>query len=509
MTHPHLAGAARVVAGLDAACAKAAALGGQPAASKLRRTVVEDDPLRFALLYLPHHLKDEHGRVTISEVHEEWITYAHEWGTPAAPGEERDAFVAPREMGKSTWFFLLLPLWAAATGRVKFAAAFADSATQAEGHLATVKRELDTNALLRADYPDLCKPARRRSSVNVSDNRSLLHTASGFVFSARGIDSGTLGMKVGERRPDLLILDDIEPGEANYSAYQVERRLTTVQDVVLPLNVRARVCLVGTVTMPGSIVHQLVEAGRGNAAETWVEDEGFRVHHSLPTVQDEAGEERSVWPEKWPLDYLHRIRHTRSYAKNFLNEPVATDGAYWTPETFRRGSVPRLGVCLLSVDPAVTTARTSDFSGFAVVGREAGEKRRAVVRHGSRTRATGAGLRRKALALLEEFPEVTHVLVETNQGGDLWREVFHDLPVPLVTKHNTAPKEVRAGEALNHYERGRVLHDGELAEAEAEMCGFPRAPHDDIVDAVGNAVNRLLAAPPKKQRAGVESRSYV
>lgn len=481
-------------------------------AEELRRLATADDPLLFAVVYLAKHLLGDDGNLSLSLVHEQWIDYARGWGGESGPSEHRDAFVAPREMGKSTWHFLLLPMWAAAHGRIHFAAAFADSGAQAEGHLATFKAELDSNELLRRDFPKLCRPARRPRGSNVSDNRSMLHTVSGFVFAARGIDSGTLGMKVGARRPDLIILDDVEPGESNYSEYQVEKRLGTLTDVVLPLNVRARVCLVGTVTMPGSIVHQLVEHEKGAEPAAWVKDENFRVHHALPFVEGEDGERVSVWPEKWPTHYLLGIEHTRSFAKNFRNEPVSTDGAYWTPEHFTYAADPGpTTVCLLSIDPAVTKKATSDYSGFAVVGLVPGAStsgNRASVMHAERRRATGAALRERALALCERFPQITHLLVETNQGGDLWREVFHSMPVKVVTKHNTEAKEVRAAAALNRYDRGRVTHTHPMPEAEAEMCAFPKAPHDDVVDAISNGVNRLLP-PPKKKSGGASAASVT
>lgn len=481
------------------------------------RRVVHGDPLLFALLLLRRHMRDAEGRVSLSTVHEEWIEAALSWGEVAGPAEERDAYVAPREMGKSTWFFLLLPMWAAATGRVKFAAAFADSASQAEGHLTTFKRELDENDMLRDLYPLLCAAATRQRGSTVSDNRALLVTKAGFVFAARGIDSGTLGMKVGATRPDLLILDDIEPGEANYSAYQVEKRLGTVLDVVLPLNVAARVVLVGTVTMPGSIVHQLVRHASGEEPQEWVKDERFRVHHAKPFVYDDEGSAVSAWPEKWPTEWLLGQQHTRTFAKNFLNEPIATDGDYWTPDTFRYGTPDPTrppSVVLLSVDPTVTTKTTSDFTGLAVVGRVPPDPAtktpaKCFVRRAWRVKKTGAALRAEVIRALEADPTITHVLVETNQGGDMWLDTFHGLPVPVLVKHNTEPKEVRAATCVNHYERGRVMHEERLTEAEQEMCAFPKAPHDDIVDAVDNAVNRLLKKKAPKKKPGATSVSYA
>src|SRR6185295_11735443 len=115
----------------------------------------------------------------------------------------------------------------------KFVAAFAHSGPQAEQHLSTFRTELDTNELLRADWPDLCRPKMRQRGVAVADRDKQTTRANGFTFAARGIDEGVLGMKVESQRPDLLVLDDIEPDESTYSLYQVRKRLGTLLDAVL------------------------------------------------------------------------------------------------------------------------------------------------------------------------------------------------------------------------------------------------------------------------------------
>ena len=212
-----------------------------------RRMETDNDPLLFALMYLPHHITLPVGPSRLSVLLAEWIDQGGSWGD----WPSRDIYISPRGTGKSTWWFTIFPMWAAATKRIKFAAAFADSATQAEGHLTTFRNELERNPLLRHDYPYLCRPAKKNTGGTVADNRAMLHTKSGFAFAARGIDSGTLGLKVGDQRPDLLILDDIEPGESNYSAYQAAKRLSTIQDVVLPMgSERARTVMVGIGAAP-------------------------------------------------------------------------------------------------------------------------------------------------------------------------------------------------------------------------------------------------------------------
>lgn len=464
-----------------------------------RKAITRTRPLLFALLYLPHLLKSPEtgGEITWADTHLAFARYGRSWIRDAGLRTDRHVFVAPRDSAKSTWFFKILPLWAAAHRHKNFIAAFSSSSAQAESHLKGFKNELDTNRLLQNDFPKLCRPMRRPSGVNVADTQGMLFTSSQFSFAAKGIDADILGMvDPVNRRPQVIILDDIEPDETNYSAYQSRGRLMTMLDTILPMNERAHVAVVGTVTMAGSIIHQLVQSKLEPSDETpnWIEENKFRVHYFAPIIDKEDGGRRSIWPGKWPLEYLEGIEHTRGYAKNFLNLPVSTDGDYWTPEDIRYRDVEATSACL-SIDPAVTKKKTSDFYGIAVVAFQAPRKEgnvtippRAAVRHARAVRLSPAGLRTLVLQILTDWPEIGIVVIETNQGGDVWREILHDLPVRIVTIWQTEPKEVRAGELLNRYQRDQVGHAYPLPQAETQMCAYPNVLNDDIIDAVGTGV---------------------
>lgn len=479
------------------------------------RRALAADPVAFAILYLSHHLKDGEGRVSFSEVHYEWARIAESWRGVSEPQQSRHAFIAPRETGKSTWWFLILPLWAAANSVRRFAVAFAHADSQATGHLATFKRELDTNALLRADFPDLCEPARKPSSGStLADRQGMLHTSSGFVFAARGVDTASLGLKVGEVRPDLLVFDDIEPDEARYSPDLAKKRLGTIQDALLPLNIRAAVVMVGTVTMPGSIMHQCVRVAHGAEDEElkWIRDEKLIPHHHEPILTNDDGTQRSMWPEKWPLDWLLSIQHTRSFAKNYRNDPMGRDGDYWTSDDFAYGTLGAEATrWILQLDPAVTTKGTSDYTGWAVVAYRPpvnGTKPVAEVVASGKIRLVGEALRAWVLAKLIEFDRIKAVRVEVNQGGELWATVLHQLPVKLLVHTSNESKEVRFAYALDLYQRGHVLHRERMRELEEQMVSFPKAPYDDIADAAVCGVLFFLSNVPRVA-SHVESRSYV
>ena len=481
--------------------------------------MTKHDPMLFALLYCQNLITDDAGHISFAELHLELCRYVQRWKEPIKARESRTAFVAPREAGKSSWVFKILPLWAACHEHVKFIAAFSSSATQAQKHLSGFKRQVDTNTRIRQDFPRLVTPAKRPSGGNVADTQEMYHSQSEFTFTAAGLDSEILGLVDPQnRRPDLIILDDIEPDEANYSQYQMRKRLITVIDTVLAMNERAHVALIGTVTMPGSIVHQLVETvTTTKEVPQWITDENFNVVYIEPILQNEDGTERSIWPDKWPLTYLHEIKHTTSYKKNFLNQPIRMDGDYWVPDDFVYGDVPHHTHVLLQIDPATTSKTQSDYYGVAVIAYDPGEVKvvdgkRVIVRpkkcavwYCRQFKLSPKLMRKKALEICSLFPQIGRIRVEANQGGDTWLSVFHDMPVKVVTHHETVAKKVRASHLLNHYQRGRVVHVKPLPELEAQMLAFPNVLNDDMVDAVGAGVAYFLK-PTKK--AGGTSVQY-
>jgi hypothetical protein len=480
--------------------------------SKVRRTITRTDPLLFALIYFPHHLRDKStaDRITFSDAHLGWARQALRWLRPIdQPRDGREAEFAPRATGKTTWFFLVNPMWAAAHQHLRFVAAFADTYSQAIRHLHTFRNELTTNVLIRRDYGGLVHDTRNSEMRKlIKDNESLLITANAFVFAAAGADTSTLGLKVGEKRPDMIILDDIEPDERKYSLESVKKRRGTLVDAILPLNEYARVMWVGTTTRHGGLAHQLVELADGvlepSPDNEWIKEQRFAARRWEPIITRDDGTERSLWPAKWKIEYLQSIRHTRAYAKNFDNRPVNENGDYWSKEDITHwstdpGTVPALPLLrknIMVLDPNVNDkGESSDWTGIAVAGVFTDSRPGGVlVREISQVRLTGRALKDHALTVLARFPDIQRVVIECNQGYRMWLDIFADFPLPVDLVVADYPKPVRAAMALNHYQARptRVVHERPFRSAEAQMISFPNVTHDDMVDAVSWAVRYLL-----------------
>lgn len=473
---------------------------------KVRRALTKPDPLLFALIYFPHHLRNRDGEITFSDAHLGWAREAHRWMRPVEePRGYRHAEFAPRETGKTTWWFQIIPAWAGAHWHVRFIVAFADTYDQSVGHLRTFRSEQASNALLRRDYGGFVNTTRNTQLRGLLvDNESMIITATGFVFAARGADTSSLGLKVGEKRPDLIILDDIEPHEGKYSLASVKKRGQTLTEAILPLNEFARVVWVGTTTRHGGLAHQLVQLADGelesNKDTEWVFAEKFEARRWSPILTNDDGTERSLWPHKWSLDYLRSIAHTRSYAKNFDNRPVNEDGDYWSTEDITYADTKWPGETfetkrnILVLDPNVNDrGDSSDWTGIAVAGMR-DRDRTVIVKAIEQVRKSGRALRDHALTVLARFPEIRRVVIECNQGYLTWLDIFSDFPVPVDLVVADYPKPVRAALALNHYQARppRVVHTRRFTAGEAQMVSFPNATHDDMVDAVSWAVRYLL-----------------
>jgi phage terminase large subunit-like protein len=465
--------------------------------SEGRKELTKYDPLLFALVYLPHHLKNSQGEVTLSEFHVDLAEFGKSWIVPPTkPKQNRDAFIAPRESGKSTWVFLILPLWAAAHGHVKFIAAFSDAASQAETHLLTFKNELDTNEYLQTDYPDLCKPKIVATTGRALANNSWRTVQSNdFIFDANGIDTNSLGKKVFGQRPDLIILDDIEKGEKNYSEYQAGQQLNTVFDDIAPMNIYSRMIFVGTTTMPNSIMDMFRKKAEGydDPELNWIEDQNVNVHYYPAIMLNEDGSERSIWEEKWTLEWLQSQRHLRDFAKNYMNKPVNLDGNFWANEDIIIEEAEEYGNTIISVDPAVTKNKISDYTGISVLSRGVDSLgvENIYVREAQQVKLSPSDLSDRIKMLAEKY-DAGLLYVETNQGGDLWKDVFKTIPIKYRSKHQKISKQIRAGKALNYYQQKKIKHTAHFPTLEEQMWSFPKVSHDDVLDATVTGILYFL-----------------
>lgn len=474
-----------------------------------RRKVTRKSPLNFMIVYLPHHLKLQGvtpAQITFNPLHLSFCRATKSWMRPVG---WREAWIGPRGVGKSTYCFCGGPLWALAHKHRNYFMAFSHTSDMARDQLANLRAELADNDMLLQDYPHL-RPARRRGA---SDTNRLV-VRGGATIAASGLGANSLGKKSGADRPDIITLDDVEPLKTVLSDQQKREIENSITGAIIDMAAdHAAIGLFGTTTSYDSVVHRVAEHGRGRKYVDWVADSGFTVR-LFPAVQidPDTGEEFSLWPERWPLTETHlgtRLRRNergetpRSFQLNYLLDPSPFGedaGNFWREEMIKRRTAASFGGVfehMLYIDTAVTKKATSDRTAVVIVGRDQA-RRYAVVEYANADRISAETLRQRIHRLAARKPTLRTIIVETNNGGDLWREMLdppHDpLPrgVKLITDFATNSKQARVEQALQWYETDRVFHAKEFVELEREMVLFPQGPHDDLVDGLTGALRWAL-----------------
>jgi hypothetical protein len=445
-----------------------------------RRYITKPSPLLFAVTYFGHLLRQsDSGVMSFSVMHLDMCRSAARWPDG---GAQRDAWVGPREVGKSAWLFVILPTWALAHGHKGFFLAFSFTDPMAGGHLRNLLDELGENELLRHDFPEL---APRRGAKG---GRTQL--AGGASIGARGMGGTALGTRARERRPDLLVGDDLQPGEVDNSPDLVRKNESRLRRNILPMNTRAVVQVTGTVTIRDDLIHPIVHAALGRPGSSWVDQERFTPHY-YPALREDGS---SLWSQRWSAAELVAMREAdpRGFALNYANDPTPDDEAtWWVPELFRYDERFPTTSRVIHVDVATTRRSGSDFTVLAQVGRDAGG-RRACVERVEWGKWDLAETRNRIHEFCRPLRRKPLVRIEGNQGGDTWLDSLAPWPegVKYEVVHARAPKRVRITKAHDHYMRRAVVHAWKVPELEAELCAWVpgSSRHDDVPDAVAGAL---------------------
>ena len=444
----------------------------------------------------------------------------------------RHVEAAPRGHAKSTLASLLLPLWCIVTQRRRFILLISDTAAQAREFLEGIKAELEDNARLAEDFPEACGRGRPW-------RQGFILTNNGVAVRCFGKRSALRGIRHRNRRPDLVICDDLEADAAVENPRQREKDRNWFFKALMKVGGRYTVYLtVGTLMHYDSLLATLLKrpgwtgrvwkaVRRWSPSPLWEDwerryiqqgeqaaDRFFRRHRREMLAGTEV-----LWPEVEDYVWLMKMRVSDGPAhfdSEKQNEPLHPDDALFQESWFRyveEEEIERLigqqryqGI-FCAVDPSMgKTTRRHDPSAVLIAGLlpdgtldvlEADIARR----HPDRLMEDLFAWHRKygfRLVGIEsvQFQELFKDLVE-KEGRR--RKLY--LPVEELRPHTN--KHLRISRLQPHIKNGVFRFRRGQRQLIDQLRYYPKADHDDGPDAL-----EMLLTLVSRAHGGPRIRSF-
>ena len=323
----------------------------------------------------------------------------------------------------------------------------------------------------------------------LADDSSAAHRfnlVAGGAYHAVGAGGPVTG-----RGAHLLLIDDaVKNREEAYSAKSRQALREWYQSVAYTrLMPGAAIVLIQTRWHEDDLAGWLL---REHASERW-------QVVSLPAIaeHDEGWrkEGEALWPSRFPLEALARTREaigSAAWMAMYQQRPVAEEGAVFRREWWRHYQTPpECRRIIFSLDTAFKATESADYSVIEVWGETATGY---CLLHVWRQRAEFPELERQVIALAEIWRPQAVLIEDAASGQSLVQSLRAETRLPILPVKPLGDKVARANAVTPLIESGRV-HLPEaapwLGDFMDEANGFPAAPHEDMIDALSQALGYL------------------
>lgn len=401
-----------------------------------------------------------------------------------------------RGSGKSTIMTLSLPLWAILGKRQeKFVVILAKTQQQARQYLANIKKEIESNAMLRADLGPFEEQEDewRTSSIVIPKYGARITVAS--------VDSSLRGMRHKEHRPGLVIADDLEDLESVRQQEQRDKLWAWYTGDVMPMGTDAtQFIVIGTKLHEDSLLVRLrqgIESGKRSG-----------MFRSYPLVDTE---DRPLWPGRFPtpehIEELKRsIADEATFQREYMLRIIADENRVVRPEWIKyyrempaRQGNPDFQVTLTGVDLAISKETSADFTAMVSISifRDRNNNWSIYVHANPvnehldypETRA-----RLKTLSLSLGYGQPTAMYIESvGYQGSMAQDLRHDgFPAEEFKVHGQ-DKRMRLS-LVTHLIKDAIVYFAENGNELLinQLVGFGTERHDDLTDALAMALHTAM-----------------
>lgn len=266
----------------------------------------------------------------------------------------RAVFEWARGHAKSTHMGVLIPLWLKIQDNRQFntMVLVGKSEDSADRLLADLQSELEFNDLYIHDFGQQMKAG--------SWAEGEFTTVDGCYFTAVGRGQSPRGIKKNGRRPDYIVIDDIDDDELVLNEKRVSKATEWVLSALFGTMEagRGRFILVGNRIAKTSILSNI--AARPG------------VYHTVVNILDKKG--RPSWSENYTIDEINAMRGftgERNFQKEYMNNPM-TEGAVFRAKDIRYGKMLPLKEYIQLIcytDPSFKNSATADYKATVLVGK--------------------------------------------------------------------------------------------------------------------------------------------
>lgn len=322
-------------------------------------------------------------------------------------------------------------------------------------------------------------------------------------YFACGVGGGTTG-----RPANLLIVDD--PIKSRPEAESPSRRNTIWNYYTGSLANRLEPELDGTPPIELLIQtrwHPEDLAGRIMNLDEWGEDWTHIDFPAISTVVNEDGttSEQPLWPERFGLDFLHKMqkRDPRDFAALYQQQPFIQGGNLIKPAWFnymREQDIPPTPTIIMTADTAFKQQTINDPTVIMTLGMTA--QGDIYILNIIRERLDYPALRRRLITenTIWRGRGLRGIYIEDKASGQSIIQDLRTMPGVSVIPYkfngarDASDKVARVNSILPLIEGGRVFIQEDapfLDDFIAEVEAFPNAKHDDQVDALAIGLDIL------------------
>lgn len=243
------------------------------------------------------------------------------------------------------------------------------SATQdsADTHILSIGDML-TSTPMQKYFPSMANRKVDKEGVKEGWRRNRLITQSGFAIDALGLDTAVRGRKLGDQRPDLIVIDDID--EQLDTPEMTIKKQDAIAQRLIPAGT-PDVVVIGAQNLitPTGIFSQFAFKKSPILKKAI-------INGPIPAIYDLQIEDGQIiggtpsWPERFPIEKCQNIVDqigTSAFLIEYNHDVFQTSGALYTREHIHYKPLPeQIQDYNIGVDPAMSDSARADESGIYV-----------------------------------------------------------------------------------------------------------------------------------------------